>query len=104
MPAEAMAVLTLATRPVMVVTAVAFTTAVVLVSIVFRSVAAAVPASTVTPTLFAVSIVLALIAVAIALAVPVNVVTPLALTFTVVLPSSVVRAEAAAVLSITDTV
>ena len=103
-PAEAMAVLTSATRPVMVLTAVASTTAEVLVSIIFRSLAAALPDDTVTPTLEAVLIVLALIAEAISAAVPVSVVTPVALTFTVVLPSSVVRAEAEAVVSVTVSV
>ena len=54
----------------MVLTAVAFTTAVVLVSIVYRSLAAALPDDTVTPTLGLVSIVLEVIAVAICAAVP----------------------------------
>ena len=103
-PADAITVFTSATRPVIVVTAVAFTTVDVLASMVFRSLAAALPAATVTPTLEAVSIVAVLIAVAISDAVPVSVVTLLALTFNVVLLSSVLSALADAVVSVTVTV
>ena len=66
--------------PVSVVTALALTVPEVLESMVFRLAAATDPASIVTPTLVAVSIVKALIAVAISVAVPVRVLTELAST------------------------
>jgi hypothetical protein len=69
---------------------------VVLVSIVFKSLAAALPDDTVTPTLEAVSIVLALIAEAISAAVPVRLVTTVASTTAVVFVSIVLRSVAAA--------
>ena len=87
--------------PVMVVTALAFTPVVVLLSMIFRSAAAAEPASMVTPTAEAVSIPKALIAAAIFAALPVIVATGAAFTLTVVLASSAFRSAALTVPSLT---
>ena len=85
---------TSAAFPVIVVIALAFTPVVVLLSIIFRSAADALPASIVTLTAEAVSMPNALIAAAIFAALPVIVPTALALTLTVVLASSVFNAAA----------
>ena len=100
MPVDAIAVLISAALPVSRVTAVALTTAKVFVSIVFRSAAAAVPASTVTPTAAAMSIPVELIAVAIAATEPVSTVTDAAPIATVVLPSKVFSSSASTVVLI----
>ena len=101
MEAALMAVSIAAASPVMVVTALAFTPVVVLLSMIVRSAAAAVPASMVTPTAEAVSIPKALIAAAIFAALPVIVATGAALILTVVFISSVLRSAALTVPSLT---
>ena len=79
MPADVIADLTFAAEPQMRVNPVAFTTAVVLASIVFRAVAGAVPELRVTPTPEAVLIPPELMAVATSPAAPVSVVAAVAL-------------------------
>ena len=80
--------------PVRVVTAVAPTAAVVLESIVLRSLAAALPEATVVATATAVLIVVAEIALAISAAVPVRVVTAVATTLPIVIASTAFRSLA----------